>query len=72
MEKVVSLFVNSTKIYTQCTLCLENISKYFTANDMKETELNGYVYDFSVDYDTIDISDIVNIYKYLMKNQDVK
>lgn len=25
-----------------------------------------------IDYDTIDISDIVNIYKYLMKNQDVK
>ena len=31
-------------------LCLGNISKDFTANNMKRTELYGYVYDFSVDY----------------------
>ena len=72
MEKVVSLFVNSTKIYTQCTLCLENISKYFTANNMKETELNGYVYDFSVGYIIIDNINITNTHKFLLKKHNMK
>ena len=30
-------------------LCLGNILKYYWFNDMKETGINGYVYDFSVD-----------------------
>ena len=34
---------------------------------MKRTGLNGYVYDFSVDYDAADIDDIKDIHKYLMK-----
>ena len=28
---------------------------------------NGYVYDFSVDYDATSVDDIKNIRKYLMK-----
>ena len=39
---------------------------------MKKTESNGYVYDFSVDYD-IAVDDILDIYKYLMKKKnDIK
>ena len=34
---------------------------------MKKTGLNGYVYDFSVDYDVIAVDDILDIHKYLMK-----
>ena len=34
---------------------------------MKNTGLNGCVYDFSVDYDAIAVDDILNIHKYLMK-----
>ena len=37
---------------------------------MKKTELNGYVYECSVDYNIIDTSNIINIHKYLMKKQD--
>ena len=33
---------------------------------MKKTGLNGYVYDFSVDYDGIAVGDISDIHKYLM------
>ena len=33
----------------------------------KKTGLNGYVYDFSVNYDAIAIDDIVDIHNYLMK-----
>ena len=33
--------------------CLGNTSKDFTANNMRKTGLNGYVYGFSIDYITI-------------------
>ena len=31
-------------------LCLGNISKDWSADNMKKTGLNGYVYEFNVDY----------------------
>ena len=39
---------------------------------MKQTGLNGYVYDFLVDYENIDAEDILDIHKYLMKKNNVK
>ena len=39
---------------------------------MKNTGLNGYVSDFSVDYDAIVVDDILDIYKYLIKKHDTK
>ena len=40
---------------------------------MKKTGLNGYVYDFSVDYDAIAVDNILDVHKYLMKqNNDIK
>ena len=33
---------------------------------MKKTGLNGYVYDFSIDYDAIATDDILDTYKYLI------
>ena len=33
---------------------------------MKNTRLNGYVYDFSVDYDAIAFDDMSDIQRYLM------
>ena len=38
---------------------------------MIKTGFNGYVYDFSVDYDTTDVDDIKDIYKYLMKKNNI-
>ena len=38
---------------------------------MKKTGLKGCVYDFSVDYDAILVSDILDIQKYLMKNNEI-
>ena len=38
---------------------------------MKNTGLNGYVYDFSVDYDVIAVDDILDIQNYLMKKNDI-
>ena len=40
---------------------------------MKKTRFNDYIYDFSVDYDAIEVSDILDIHKYLMeKNKIIK
>ena len=52
------------------SLCLGNISDEWLVNNMKETGFNGYVYDFSVDYDAIEVSDILDIHKYLMKRME--
>ena len=38
---------------------------------MKKTGLDGYVYDFSVDYDAIAVDDILDIQKYLMKKNGI-
>ena len=53
-------------------LCLGNISKYFPVHNMNKTGLYRYVYDFLVDYESIDVDDILNIHKYLMKKHDIK
>ena len=73
---------NATKIYQfkakdseikKHPLCLGNISKYEKrANNMKKTWLNGYVYEFSVDYNIINTSNIIDIHKSLMKKYDIK
>ena len=52
-------------------LCLGNISKDFSVGNMKKTGLDGYVYDFSVDYDAIAVANILDIHKYLMKKNGI-
>ena len=74
------LFVNGTGIHKFKTkdseivavlLCLGNISKDWSVDNMKKTGFDGYAYDFSVDYDAIAVDDIVDIHKYLIKNNDI-
>ena len=48
------------------SILLGNILKDFTIDQMKKTESNGYVYDFSVDYIITDTHDILDIHKHLM------
>ena len=48
---------------------LGNTSKNFTVGKLKKPGLNGYVYDFSVVCNTIEVSNIVDIHKYLMKKK---
>ena len=52
-------------------LCLGNVSKYFSASNVKKSGFNGYIYDFSVDYDAINVDDILDIHKYLMKKNEI-
>ena len=51
-------------------LCLGNISKDFSI-DMLKTGLNGFVYDFSVDYDIIKVDSILDIHKYLVEKNNI-
>ena len=52
-------------------LCLGNISKDWSADNMKKVGFNGYVYDFIVNYDATDVDNIKDIHKYLMKKNDI-
>ena len=65
------LFVNVTKIIkikrkvseiSAYPLCLGNISKDWSVDNMKKIGLKGYGYDLSVDYDAITVSDILDIH----------
>ena len=38
---------------------------------MKDTGLNGYVYDFTVDYNAVVVDGIKAIHKYLMKKNNI-
>ena len=75
------LFVNATKIYQSKArdseiksypLCLGNILKDFTANNMKKKQGKMDVYNYSVDYNVIDNSNKIDIHIYLMKKHDIK
>ena len=69
------MFVNGSEIYkftakdseiVPNNLCLGNVSKDFSASNMKNTRFNGYIYDFSVEVD-----DFLDIHKYLMGKNDI-
>ena len=75
------LFVNGTKIIkfkakaseiVACPLPLRNISNGLSVENMKKIGLNGYVYDFSFDYDAVPVDDVLDIHKYLMKKHVMK
>ena len=38
---------------------------------MKKTGLNGYIYDFSVDYNAIVVAVMLDVHKYLMKENGI-
>ena len=74
------LFVNGVEIIkfkakdseiVATPLCLGNISKDWSVDNMKKTGFTGYVYDFSVDYDPTAVNDIKNIHKYLMQKNNI-
>ena len=51
---------------------LGNISNNWSVdNNMKRTGFTGYIYDFSVDYETIAGDDIKDIHKYLMEKNNI-
>ena len=74
------LFVNGTEIIKfkakdskilADSLCLGNISKDWSQDNMKKTGFNGHIHDFSTDYNAVTISDMQNIHKYLMEKNGI-
>ena len=53
-------------------LCLGSISNRFSNTEPRELFLKGNLEDFSVNYNSIDKSDILNIHKYLMAKNNIK
>ena len=76
------LFVNGKEIFKlkgdnknfnfPIQFCLGRVSNGFSAIGSRELSLNGNVYDFSVDYNSIDRSDTLNIQNYLMTKNSIK
>ena len=53
----------------QTQFCLGDI---LSAQESREVSLNGNMHDFSVYYNAIDNSDILNIHKSLMSKNNIK
>ena len=76
------LFVNGKEIvkfkakdsaFVATPLCLGNISKDWSVNNMKKTELNGYVYKFCVDYEAFNSTiNFPFLHKYFMAKYNIK
>ena len=79
------LFVNGTEIIkfkakdskiVASPLCLGNISKDWSTDNMKKTGLNGYVYEFNVDYNEFGKGNLDKaipfVHKYLMGKYNIK
>ena len=66
------LWVLLAYIAVAISIAFRQYFKMFKVDNMKETRLNRYVYDFSVDFSTADVSDIMDIQQYLMKKNNVK
>ena len=74
------LFVHGTKIIqfkpkdsetVANPLRLRHIFEDFSKDNMKKTGLIKSVYDFSLDYNNIAVTDILDIYKYLMEKDGI-
>ena len=76
------LFINGKEIFKfkadnksvnfPTQFCLGSISNGFSAMKSRKVSLNGNVYDFSVDYNSTDKSDILTIHRYSMTKNNIK
>ena len=62
------LFVNGTEIHK----FKAKDSEEFSVDNIKKIGVKGYVYNFSVDYDAIEVDGILDIHKYLMEKNNIK
>ena len=66
-QKIIKFNAKDSEIVA-APFCLGNISKDLSVDNIKKTWLNGCAYDFSFNYDAITVDDILEVHKYLIKN----
>ena len=62
---------NNKNVNFPTQFCLGSTSNGFSAVESREVSLNGNVYDFSVDYNSINKSRILKIDKYLKTKDNI-
>ena len=74
-KEIVKFKAKDSEIVTS-PLCLGNISKDRPTDNMKKIGLNGYVYEFSVDYNDFSKLNLYKaipfVHKYLMTKYNIK
>ena len=71
-EEIFKLKADNKKVNFPAQFCLGSISKGYNATESKAVSLNENVYDFSVYYNSIDTSDILNVHKCSMTKNSIK
>ena len=71
-KKIYKFKASSKYINFSTQFCCGSIYNGFSAFESREVSSNGNVYDFSVDYNSIDKSNILNIHKYLMVKNNIE
>ena len=60
-KEIFKFKANNKNVNFPIQFCLGSIFNRFSAAESREVSLNGNVYDFSIDYNSIDKSDILTI-----------
>ena len=65
-KEIFNFKADNKNVNSPTQFCLESISTGFSAAESREVSLNRDMHGFSVDYSSIDKSDILNIHIHLM------
>ena len=71
-KEIVTFKVDNKNVNFPTQFCLRSISNGFSATESREVSLNENVDDFSISYNFIDKSDILNTHEYLMNKNNIK
>ena len=71
-KEIFTFKANNKNVNFPTQFCLGSISNGFSAAESREVSGDRNVYSFSVDYNSIDKFDILNIHKCLLTNNNIK
>ena len=71
MKTIFKFKADNKNVNFPSQFCLGSISNGFSATESREVSLNGIVYAFSVDYNSLNKSEILNIHNYLMIKNNI-
>ena len=71
-KEIFKFRANNKNVNFPTRFCLGSIFDGFSNTEFRKVSLNGNVYDFSIDYNSIDKCDILNIHRYSMTKNNIK